>query len=391
MDKPVILGGKKIFDENIYIVRPSFKDIADKKLMAEIKAILDSNMVTRGSRQNALEEQVAEYLGVKNVVAMSNCTLALTLGIQAAGLRGKEIALPSFTISATVNAAYWNNCKIKFIDIDQETLNMSVEDLKSKVSKDTAAIMPVHVFGNPNNIDELQKVADENQATLLFDAAQAFGSKYKGKRIGSFGELEIISGSPTKHFSTAEGGFVVTNDDKIAETVRLTRNYGVEPNYNTLVVGLCARMPEINAAIGLSMLPHIEDYIENRNNYAEKFRTALKSVPGLSYQKINPDGHSCFNYFGVIVDEEKFGMNNKQLYSALNADGIYPKIYYHPPVHKHTAYKEFNSLSLPETEFVCDNIICLPFYNEMSDELIEGISTAVKRIHENAEEVKGAL
>src|SRR3989338_9113102 len=231
--------------------------------MGTIRKILESNTVTRGPYQAALEEEIAKYLGVKHIVAVSNCTLALALAIQASSLRGKEIAVPSFTISATVNAALWNNCKPLFVDIDSETFNMSAEDLEKKISKKTSAIMRVHVF----------------------DAAQAFGWAFGGKKIGGMGLWEALSGSPTKHFSTAEGGFVATNDRKIADTVRLTRNYGVEANYNTVVVGLCARMPEINAAIGLAMLPNIEAYIKNRNNYAEKIKKRLGKLPGLSFQK----------------------------------------------------------------------------------------------------------
>lgn len=391
MNKPVVLGGKRIFEEDVQIVKPSFKDIADENLMSEIKAILVSNMVTRGHKQTELENKLSQYLNVKHVVAMSNCTLALTLAIQSAGLRGKEIAIPSFTISATVNAAYWNNCKIKFIDIDPETFNMSVSDLRKKVSSETAAIMPVHVFGNPNKTKELEEIAVENNSLLLFDAAQGFGSTYGGKKLGGFGKLEVFSGSPSKHFSTAEGGFVATNDDKIAETVKLSRNYGVEPNYNTVIRGLCARMPEINAAIGLAMLPLIDGFIKNRTGYAKKFKNNLKDVQGLTFQKLNKDGKTNFSYFGMVVNRNEFGLSNKQLFDALIAEGIYPKIYYHPPVHKHTAYKEFNSLNLPDTEFVSENIICLPFYNNMSNELIDGICLAIKRIHENKEAVKRVL
>jgi dTDP-4-amino-4,6-dideoxygalactose transaminase len=390
-EKPAILGGERIFKNEVQIVNPSFRDVCDPKLMGNIERILKSNIVTRGPFQAALEKDIAEYLGVKHVVAMCNCTLSLTLAIQAAGLQGKEIAVPSFTISATVNAAYWNNCKINFIDIDPETYNMSLEDLEKKISKKTAAIMPVHVFGNPNSIKELQKIADGNGSMLVFDAAQAFGSVYNGKKIGGFGKWESLSGSPTKHFSTAEGGFVATNDDKIAGTVRLTRNYGVEPNYNTLVVGLCARMPEVNAAIGEAMLPLADSFIKNRNSYAEKFRKRLGRLPGLRFQRITKGCLSSYNYFGMVVDQKQFGLTNRQLEKALLAEGIHTKIYYHPPVHKHTAYKQFNRLKLPETESVSGNIICLPFYNNMGDELIDGICLAIEMAHENAPEIKKEL
>ncbi|HLD58113.1 MAG TPA: DegT/DnrJ/EryC1/StrS family aminotransferase [archaeon] len=388
---PAILGGKRIFSQEIQIVKPSFSDICDENLMGTIRKILESNTVTRGPYQAALEEEIAKYLGVKHIVAVSNCTLALALAIQASSLRGKEIAVPSFTISATVNAALWNNCKPLFVDIDSETFNMSAEDLEKKISKKTSAIMPVHVFGNPNNEKELRKIADENNSVLVFDAAQAFGSAFGGKKIGGMGLWEALSGSPTKHFSTAEGGFVATNDRKIADTVRLTRNYGVEPNYNTVVAGLCARMPEINAAIGLAMLPNIEAYIKNRNNYAEKIKKRLGKLPGLSFQKITESGHSSYNYFGMVIDSKEFGLGNRQLQDALLAEGIHTKIYYHPPVHLHTAYKKYNSLKLPVTEDICERIICLPFYNNMSAELIDGICIAVENIQKRGDSVKKAL
>lgn len=391
-NKPAILGGTPMLADEAGIVRPSISDYTTPELMDRIKGILESNMVTNSVTVKELEDTMAEYLGVEHIVATSSCTLGQVLAIAAAGLQGKKMIVPSFSIAATANAAFWNRCEIVFADLDLDTFNISLEHLEELMDDDVAAIMPVHVFGNPCAIDEIEEIANRYGAVVVYDAAQGFGSEYHEKRLGGNGLFEVFSGSPTKHFTSAEGGFVSTNDAKVAELVRLGRNYGVLPNYDCVIPGLNARMPEINAAIGLAILPGTDEFVTNRNRYARMYQDMIGNLPGIKFQQLTQGSYSSYNYLGLMVEPAEFGLTNRQLTEALKAENIATKVYYHPPIHQQTAYVEMmGQQTLPNTEFLADRIICLPLYNHMDDSLIESICMAVRRIHEHSGGVKGSL
>lgn len=390
-NRPAVLGGKPVLAEEAGIVRPSISQYTGQ-VLERIRAILESNMVTNGPTVRQLEQAVAEYLGVEYVVAVSSCTQGLALAIQAAGLAGKKVIVPSFTIAATANAAFWNRCELVFADIDLDTFNISTDHLKELVREDVGAIMPVHVFGNPCPTDAIQSIADRAGAAVVYDAAQAFGASYRGSRLGGNGRFEVFSGSPTKHFTSVEGGFVATSDARVAELVRLTRNYGVLPNYDCVLPGLNARMSELHAAVGLALLPHTDQFIEARNSYAARYQELLGEVPGLRFQRVTPGARSSYNYLGLLVEPGEFGLTNRQLAEALKAEHIATKVYYHPPVHQQAAYRQMaGQCVLPNTEYLAERIICLPLYNHMEDTLIERICLAVERLHRYHQQAQEAL
>lgn len=389
---PAILGGDPVLNEVAGIVKPSISDYTTPELMARIEGILKSNMVTNGPTVREIETAMAEYLGVNHVVAVSSCTLGQTLAIAAAGLQGKKMIVPSFTIAATANAAYWNQCEIVFADLDLDTYNISLEHLEELMDEDVGAIMPVHVFGNSCPIDEIDEIANRYGATVVYDAAQGFGAEYHEKKLGNNGLFEVFSGSPTKHFTSAEGGFVSTNDEKLAEMVKLARNYGVLANYDCVLPGLNARMPEINAAIGLAIMPGTDEFTSNRNRYAKMYQDEIAGLPGIKFQKITPGSYSSYNYLGLMIEPTEFGLTNREVEEALKAENVSTKVYYHPPVHQQTAYVEiYGKQTLPNTEFLADRIICLPLYNHMEESLIKSIGVAFRRLHENAAEVRKSL
>jgi dTDP-4-amino-4,6-dideoxygalactose transaminase len=359
--------------------------------MQSIQEVLESNQVTNGVNVRRLEEEMAAYLGVDQVVAVSSCTLGLTLALQAAGIVGKEVITSSFTIAATANAAYWNRCPITFADIDAESFDLSPEHVAELISERTGAILPVHVFGNPCRIDEIQAVAHRYGVPVVYDAAQAFGSRSNGVKLGGSGLFEMFSGSATKHFTSMEGGYVATNDRRLAETLRLTRNYGVLPNYDCVMPGLNARMPEINAVVGRTLLPHIEEFVDQRNQHAAAYKELLGELPGVGFQQITPGSRSSYNYFGMVIEPAEFGLTNRELASALKAEHIGTKVYFHPPIHQQQAYRSQGRPALPNTEYLADRIICLPMYNTMSAPLLEQIAASVSRIQRHHREVRQAL
>lgn len=391
MRKPVILEGKPLFKDKIAIVKPCYNRYIQQMLI-KLSQVLESNMVTNVNIYvRELEDRIEEYLGVNNSVLLSACTLGMMLAIEALGLRGKEVLLPSFTFSATAHAAYWGGAKIKFVDCDLKSFNISTADLKKKISNNSAAILAVHIFGNPCEIDVLEVIAKKYNMKLIFDSAHAFGSTYKGKKIGNFGDVEIFSCSPTKVFSTIEGGVLTTNNDELDKKIRIARNYGNLHDYTCSSPGLNARMSELNAAVGLSMIDDVDTFVKNRNQYAEWYREELNNVPGIKFQEISENSCSAYKDFGIIVDPVEFGLNRDQLAIALSEENIASKKYFYPPVHLLKAYENLSSGSLPNTEFVSQNILCLPIYNFMERDLIDKICLSIKQIHKYCFEIKKKL
>jgi len=391
VEKPAILGGKPVFEKLVPIIKPPLAKYATERFLSKIKGILESGMVTDHIYVRELEKNISSYLGVKNVVGISSCTSGLILSLQLMGLRKKKVILPSFTFVATANAAYWNDCKIVLADCDPNTFNISPEDVEKKMTKDTAAIMGVHIFGNPCDIKALQEIADDHDVKLLFDSAHGFGASYGGKKVGGFGDVEVFSCSPTKLFITTEGGIVATKDDKLAEEMRTARNYGNLPDYRCKNPGLNARMTEINAAIGIEMLKNIDEMVENRNKYVALYKKLLCKLPGIRFQELTKRARHAYKDFGIIVNLKEFGVNRDILYDALAKENVMTKKYFYPPMHKLEAYASISSTSLSNTEHVSSNILCLPIYSYMDKELIEKICTAIERIHNFSKEISRKL
>ncbi len=255
------------------------------------------------------------------------------------------------------------------------------------MTKDTAAIIGVHIFGNPCDIKALQDIAEDHNVKLLFDSAHAFGASYDDKKIGGFGDVEVFSCSPTKLFITMEGGIVGTEDDKLAAELKIARNYGNLPDYRCKIPGLNARMTEINAALGIEMLKNIEEMVANRNNYAALYKKLLGKVPGIKFQEPTKGAKHAYKDFGILVDPKEFGVNRDILYDALAKENVMTKKYFYPPVHKLEAYSGISSAGLSNTERVSNNVLCLPIHSYMDKELIEKISYAIERIGKNAKEI----
>lgn len=355
--------------------------------MHSLKRILDSGQVTSNTVVSDFEGEVASFLGVSEVVAVSSCTSGLILTMQLLGLRDVEVLMPTFTFAATAHAAYWNRCSIVFVDSDPRTFNVSVDDLVRKISKRTAGILVTHVFGNPCEMDLIEQVAREHNLKLICDAAHGFGTSFEGKRIGGFGDAEIFSCSPTKILTTLEGGLISTKNRELAQELRAARNYGVSLDYTCDIPGLNARMTEIGAALGREILKDIEEVFNNRNKYARLYRRLLGAVPGLGFQWVTPKAVHGFKDFAVLVNPSQFGIGRDLLALALEKEGIATKKYFSPLVHQLAAYRNSRSEDLPNAERLSSQVICLPLFSYMREETIERICKAVMRIHHQAGDI----
>jgi dTDP-4-amino-4,6-dideoxygalactose transaminase len=389
-DKPAILGGPPAFEKTFPIIRPSADEATTSGLSDRMHAVLQSNMLSNvGIYVRKLEEALEGRLRVDHVVATSSCTLGLILVLQALGLRGKRAAVPSFTFNATGLACYWTGNEIHYVDVD-DTLTVDVKLLAALRGK-VDFLLPVHLYGNPCDVDALQDWAAREQAPIVYDAAHALGSALRDKPVGGFGTAEVFSLSPTKLITTGEGGLVATNDAKLADRIRLLRNYGNRPDYTCDVPGLNARMSEINAVVGLEMLGHLDRYVESRNRYVERYKRKLAPVPGLEFQRIRNGARSGHKDFSAFVDPDAFGMDRDTLAKALEAERISTKKYFFPAMHELDAFRPKRRASLPVTDRASRRVLSLPIHNVMRESDIDRIADRIELIHAHAAGVREKL
>jgi dTDP-4-amino-4,6-dideoxygalactose transaminase len=386
---PAVLGGAPLFANRLPIVRPVLPGFAD--LAPGIQGILESRMVTKGKTLEAFETAVAEHLAVKHAVAVSSCTAGLMLTYKGLGLTG-DVVVPSFTFMATVGALIWAGLRPVFADVDPGTTNLDPAAAEAALTPRTTAIVGVHNFGNPADIAGLQEVARRHGLKLIFDAAHGFGALYQGRPIGPQGDANIFSMSPTKLLITGEGGLVATDDDALARDIRIGREYGNSGGYDSAYAGLNARLPEINALMGLHSLKALETAARSRNRTVQIYRQELGCLPGIGFQEVRPEDRNSYKDFSITVDEGAFGLSRDALALALAAENVDSRKYYDPPVHRQTAYTRFEGgASLPHTDWLATHSLSLPVWSEMDPDVTLGICRAIARLHEHAGEVSSKL
>jgi dTDP-4-amino-4,6-dideoxygalactose transaminase len=350
------------------------------ELLRRLDDILMSGTLTNGPTVRALEEALTERLNVPFVLGVSSCTAGLMLVLRGLEITG-PVAVPSFTFSASAHAIDWVGGIPVFIDIDNSTLTACVDDAL-KVADSSSAIMVTHVYGTPADVDGLQQAAEDAGVPLIFDAAHALGSTRRGVSIGGFGTAEVFSLSPTKIVTGAEGGIVATTDEALADVVRVGRNYGNPGNYDTEFVGLNARMSELHAAVALASLSTLDERLAARNRSVELFRVAIAGIPGLRIPQVGDGDTSTYKDLTVVVDEEQFGLNAGELLVGLKSHGVDSRRYFYPPVHQQKAYAHLlPGRPLPVTERISPQVLTLPLWAGMEDELILRLADLLGQIH----------
>ena len=385
---PAVLGGAPVFSETVSISRatlPEFDAVVDS-----YRDIFSTGMVTNGKYLKEFEERMARYLGVAHAVGVSSASTGLLLTFKALGLKG-EVIVPSFTFSMTGHALAWNGLRPVFVDIDPETCVIDPEKVEKAITPDTCAILGVHIWGNPCQADRLQEIADRHNIPLLFDAAQGTGSRYLERPVGGFGNAEVLSLSPTKLVVSGEGGIVATNDAELARRVRIGRAYGDDGSYDCLYEGMNARMSELHAVLGLASLEMADKNIAHRLKLFDLYRSRLRKLPGIQFQKITPGGVPNGVYFSIIIDSERFGLTRDQLYEALKAEHVDTRRYYHPPMHRQSVNAHLAPQyegKLPNTDKIAANSLTLPMFSHMTEEQVKGVCQAIERLHAHREEVR---
>jgi dTDP-4-amino-4,6-dideoxygalactose transaminase len=385
-DAPALLGGTPIFQTKVNIVRPVLPDYSE--LIDGVKDIVGTGMVTKGKYLRAFEDAIASHLNVKHAVAVSSCTSGLMLTYRGLGLAG-DVVVPSFTFMATVSSLIWSGLNPIFADVNPHTTNLDPSAAEAAITSQTSAIVAVHNFGNPAEIDALKAVAQKHNLKLIFDAAHGFGALYQGKPVGNQADAHIFSLSPTKLLITGEGGIVSTDDDRLAEQIRMGREYGNDGNYDSAFAGLNARMPEFNALMGLFSLKRLESAAQSRNETANYYQEMLGRLPGIEFQQVCSGDRSSYKDFSITVDAETFGLSRDQLALALGAENIDTRKYYEPPAHRQLAYKQFyNGSQLPNTELLSARSLSLPMWSQMEQDVATGICEAMQRIYQNRQDLR---
>lgn len=386
--RPAALGGAPALPEPLNIVAPvlpRMDEVGD-----QIAGVLASGQLTNDSRYvREFEASLESRLGV-SAVTVSNGTWSLVLAMKELGVTG-EVIVPSYTYCATAHAIKWAGAEPVFADILPDTLTIDPNAVRAAITPRTSAILAVHIYGHPCEIDELDHLAEEKGLRLVFDAAHAFGASYRGKPIGTFGHAESFSFHATKTLPVGEGGCITTRDGELAKRLRLARKFGDPGDENTRFVGTNAKMQEFNAILGLAGLRTVDETIRRRRQYATLLRTRLAGIPGLGLQPERAYVRTSTQNFAVLVDESEFGLSRDETHRALAAENVRCRKYFYPPVHRHDAYAMLPPAELPVTDRVSNRVLCLPFHSQMTTNQLEGVVEAFEKIHAHAPAIRRSL
>ncbi len=345
-------------DRELHVGRPNLgpREVFD----AYVDRIYASSWLTNdGPLVRELEAAVAERVGVRHCVAMCNGTVALEIAIRALGLEG-EVIVPAFTFVATAHALSWQGIRPVFADVDAVTHTLDPRSVEAAITPRTTGIIGVHLWGRPADVTGLQDVADRHGLALMFDAAHAFDCTTGGRPVGGSGRAEVFSFHATKFFNTFEGGAIVTDDDELAATARLMRNFGFAGYDNVIHPGTNGKMPEISAAMGLTNLPGLDQLVEANRTVHQAYSAALNGIPGVDVLQPDPAERSNHQYAVAMVADGADARD--RVVSALHAEGVLARKYFWPGVHRMQPYASWDGPvpSLPVSEWVADRVLVLP-------------------------------
>jgi dTDP-4-amino-4,6-dideoxygalactose transaminase len=375
-----VMGAAPLFAEALHVGRPNIGNHA--RFLKRAGEILDSGWLSNnGPVAQEFEARISEFLGVKHCVAMCNGTLALEIATRALDLKG-EVIVPSYTFVATAHALQWQEITPIFADIDPTTHNLDPAAVWRMITPRTTGIIGVHLWGRPSPVKELEAMAKEHNLRLMFDSSHGFGCSLKGKPLGGFGECEVFSFHATKFFNTFEGGAVVTNNDALAEKMRLMRNFGFSGYDNVIYPGTNGKLTEIAAAMGLTNLENLDEFVAvNRRNY-QRYREAIASVHGLSL--LAYDDAERHNYQYIVVEVAPyFPASRDRIIEVLHAENVLARRYFWPGCHNMQPYRSYYphaGLVLPNTKIVADRVMVLPTGSSVGVAEIDGITSVLRAL-----------
>lgn len=352
-----------------------------REFLPYLEQIWENKQLTNnGPFHVQLETELAAYLEVKYISLFANATLGLVTALQALRITGEVITTP-FSFVATTHALWWNKITPVFVDIEPDYLNLDPAKIESAITPRTTAIMPVHVYGNPCNVEEIGRIADRHGLKVIYDAAHAFGVRQNGVSVLNYGDLSVISFHATKVYSTIEGGAVICHTAEMKHHLDNLKNFGFRGETVVEEPGINAKLNEVQAAYGLLQLKYIDGLISRRKEIAKIYRELLLDVPGLG---LLPDMKGVihgYSYFPVLIDGEKYGMSRDVLYEKLKKKNIFARRYFYPLISTFDPYCNLPSAkadNLPNAAIVADRVLCLPIYPDLKDEDVQFICSVIK-------------
>ena len=373
----------KKFKEPIYVTRPLLPSL--DQVYSQLQEVWNSKWITNnGPKHKELESKLKEYLKVDNAVMFSNGTLALELGLKSLDISGEVITTP-FTFPATVQALDRNGLTPVFCDIEDKTLNIDASKIEKLITDKTSAILAVHVFGNPCNVEKIKEIADKYNLKVIYDGAHAFGSHINGKSIGSYGDMTMFSFHATKLFNTIEGGCLVFKDNKLYEKLNLLRNFGIVSPEKVVISGTNAKLNEVQAAVGIEVLKIVKEERKRRKYIKKLYENGLCNIPGIEIVNKLDDENSSYQYFTIEIDEYKYGISRDELHIELKKYNIITRKYFYPLCSEFEWYKHLPSAkkeNLPVSHEVVKKVLSMPYYGELNIEDVNQICEIIRYIYD---------
>lgn len=358
----------------IYVTQPHLPPLDE--FIPLLREIWDSRVLTNGGPFHVrLEKALAEYLGVPQVALFSNGTLALITALQALRITGEVITTP-FSFVATAHALHWHGNKPVFVDIDPESMNIDPHKIEAAITPQTTAIMPVHCYGRPCDVDAIQRIADTYNLRVIYDAAHAFGVRgADGGSLLNHGDLSVLSFHATKVYNTFEGGAIVCPDEKTKARIDQLKNFGHAGETTVVAPGINGKMSEFNAALGLLQLRHIDEALRRRAGVDQAYRRCLRGVRGIDCPEPTAAATANHAYFPILVRDD-YPISRDELNDALRAHGVVPRRYFYPLISEFPVYRGLPSAprdNLPQAFAVSRQVLCLPMYPDLAEAAVEDI------------------
>lgn len=365
--------------EKILVTQPAIPEL--EEFIPYLQEIWDNKWLTNnGPFHQQYEQELAKYLGVKYLSVFSNGTLALITALQALRITGEVITTP-YSFVATTHSLWWNNIKPVFVDIEDQYFNIDPKKIEAAITPQTTAIMPVHVYGNPCQVEKIQHIADTYGLKVIYDAAHAFGVKKNAESVLNWGDLSILSFHATKVYNSFEGGAIICQDEKTKRRIDLLKNFGIADEVTVIEPGINAKMNEVQAAFGLLQLKHVDKYIADRKKVADLYAELLKNVEGLKYIHQEESVEYNYAYFPILINTEKFGMSRDDVYHELQKHDIFGRRYFYPLITDFPIYRGMpsaNAENLPIATQTAKEVLCLPIYPHLPLEQVERICKLLK-------------
>jgi dTDP-4-amino-4,6-dideoxygalactose transaminase len=374
------------FPEPIYVSRPTLPSL--EAYREKLEPVWRSAWLTNdGDLQRELETRLTEQLGIEQLSLCCNGTVALLIALQACGINSGEVITTPFTFPATPHALYWNRVQPVFCDIDERNFNLDPAKIEERIGPKTRAILPVHVFGSPCDVEAIQAIADRHGLPVIYDAAHAMGVSWRGRSVLEWGAVSVLSFHATKLFTTGEGGAIVSHSSEQRERIRFFRNFGIVDEETVMGPGINGKLSELHAALGLLQLDQLDAEIAHRKVLTDTYREHLRDVPGLSFREDLPEVGHNYAYFVVRIDRAAYGVERDRLHDQLRAFNVHARKYFHPLCSHHPPYDSLPSAApenLPIAEKIATEVLCLPLYGTLANDAVERIAGIVKALQEAA-------